>query len=518
MKNRRYLNPWFAVLVITLFSFTLTIVANAEREKPYSTAKAENKADLISIDTLESFGPLERKPVPFFHDAHTDALDKMNKDCTVCHLGEEISGREVLSTKFKRLNDENKEQVMDAYHNNCIACHEELYNIGNQSGPTELCGECHRERPEVISAIQPVSFDKFLHSYHIEINGEDCSTCHHDNRKEGSCRDCHKKNGSNKLISMKTASHLSCIGCHQEISGPAKCSSCHDIDEQEKIDRSGDTPRLTVGQPDAVHLGTATQNKYTKFNPVPFDHKAHEQYQDSCRICHHMGIESCSQTCHTKTGSEKGNMIRAEQAMHQLDSQQSCLGCHEINKKQKECIGCHGLMAIDSSGNSSTCLKCHMEQPKTGTEENITSESMAAMLLESRKIASGTFDDQEIPETVTINKLSSQYSPVEFPHRQIINALVKDIEDNKLAGYFHSEKGTICQACHHNSPVSKTPPNCSSCHGKPFDERNPLRPGLKAAYHQQCMDCHDSMGIDKPESTDCIGCHKEIGVNKLYDF
>ena len=28
-------------------------------------------------------------------------------------------------------------------------------------------------------------------------------------------------------------------------------------------------------------------------------------------------------------------MIGAEQAMHQTDNEQSCLGCHEINKQKK---------------------------------------------------------------------------------------------------------------------------------------------------------------------------------------
>ena len=159
-----------------------------------------------------------------------------------------------------------------------------------------------------------------------------------------------------------------------------------------------------------------------------------------------------------------------------------------------------------------------METPNTASEENMKPEVLAAMLLESRKMASDTFDDEDIPEIVTIDKLSSQYGSVELPHRRIIGALINDIEGNKLANYFHSEKGTVCQACHHNSPVTTTPSACSNCHGKPFDELNPLRPGLKAAYHQQCMGCHDSMGIEKPKSTDCVGCHKAIGVNKLYDF
>ena len=237
---------------------------------------------------------------------------------------------------------------MDIYHANCIACHEELYDAGEKTGPTELCGECHKETPSFISARQQVGFDKYLHAFHLEMIGEDCSTCHHDNRKEGSCRECHKDDDSNKLISMRAASHISCIKCHIDSSGPTKCNSCHNIAEQQKFDKSGDVSRLMAGQPDIALIGAKSPEKGSLvsagMNPVPFDHKAHEESQDTCRVCHHRGIESCSQSCHTSAGAEKGNMIRTEQAMHQLGNEQSCLGCHEINKKQKECAGCHGLI------------------------------------------------------------------------------------------------------------------------------------------------------------------------------
>jgi len=84
-----------------------------------------------------------------------------------------------------------------------------------------------------------------------------------------------------------------------------------------------------------------------------------------------------------------------------------------------------------------------------------------------------------------------------------------NIKDNKLAGYFHAEKGTVCQSCHHNSPLDKQPPHCGSCHGKPFDERNILKPGIIGAYHQQCMGCHQVLKLEKPKSTGCTDCHEE---------
>lgn len=518
MKKRKYLYLGIAIMAFVAFSFSLTIEANVTSEKPNNDTNAEKRADIITINTLKSFGSLDRKEVPFLHDAHTDTLEKTDKGCDACHLAEETSDNQILHYKFKRLEDESRQQVMDVYHTNCIACHKEMSDAGNKTGPVEKCGNCHKKEPETMSSWQPMNFDKSLHFLHIEINDEDCGVCHHGSEKEDSCRNCHRPESRKKLTSMKDASHLLCINCHSNLSGPVKCNECHDINELQKIEKLEDIPRLMRDQPDVVLMGSKSLNKTSpEMNPVQFDHKAHEESQESCRVCHHEGIDSCTKSCHTTTGSKNGKMVSAEQAMHQLDSKKSCIGCHERNKGQAECAGCHGFME-QGSNNDDTCLKCHMEPLKADANKTLTPELMATMLLETRKTGPDTFDDKDIPETVIIKELSNQYGSVELPHRQIINALASDIKNSKLASYFHNNKETLCQACHHNSPASNTPPRCSSCHNKPFDDSNPLKPGLKAAFHQQCMDCHDRMGISEPKSTGCVDCHKVIGVNKLYDF
>jgi hypothetical protein len=134
---------------------------------------------------------------------------------------------------------------------------------------------------------------------------------------------------------------------------------------------------------------------------------------------------------------------------------------------------------------------------------------MAAILLEKRQPVTATYPDEQIPEKVTIKQISDQYGPVELPHRKIVKTLAAKIKDNKIAGTFHRDAGTLCQGCHHASPETQKPPKCGSCHGKPFDANNPLRPGLMAAFHQQCMECHSAMGLKKPQATDCTGCHKK---------
>jgi hypothetical protein len=132
---------------------------------------------------------------------------------------------------------------------------------------------------------------------------------------------------------------------------------------------------------------------------------------------------------------------------------------------------------------------------------------LAADTLETRDAITLIYEDQDIPETVIIDELADQYQPVRLPHRKIVKSLFNNIKNNKLANYFHHEKGTMCQGCHHNSPAAKKPPKCASCHGRPFNAKDAFKPGLMAAYHRQCMECHKAMNIKKPVSTNCTACH-----------
>jgi hypothetical protein len=136
-------------------------------------------------------------------------------------------------------------------------------------------------------------------------------------------------------------------------------------------------------------------------------------------------------------------------------------------------------------------------------------KDLAAMALDTRRPVTHAFAETEVPEKVEIKTLMNQYGPVKLPHRRIIQALSGNIKDNKLVRYFHRNKNVLCQGCHHHSPLAQKPPSCISCHGRPFDERDPSRPGIMAAYHRQCMECHEAMGIEKPVATNCVACHQK---------
>lgn len=545
---------WVGVLIALIMASTYGIGVRAV-EKRSSVVPDNARADIIEIDTLKEFGHLEKPEVIFLHDAHTEALEKKGKDCSACHLpqsnkipgtfDEAVKGIDPLSPKFKRLENTARKEVMDIYHTFCIDCHTQMKAEGDESGPV-TCGKCHQET-DYVSTRQPMGFDKSLHYRHSKSQEKKCERCHHkynaeeqklvyDKGNEGTCRYCHLQEGEAtpvyvkdktqiSKLTMEEASHLDCLECHRKITaqkqkaGPIKCGGCHSPQGQSEIKKVEDIPRMERKQPDMVLVKTGEPLPEkpddlgaVRMNLVPYNHKAHEEYNDNCRVCHHASMETCSK-CHTIGGAEDGAKVKLERAYHLIGVQKSCMGCHEVKKQgDPKCAGCHYFMSPSRKQENETCLKCHqkmspeMEKLVYQKDEEIQ-KTLAEMMLKDRTYVKETYSDEDVPEKLVIKVMMDKYKAVQFPHRKMVRTLQKNIAENKMAGYFHGDPGTMCQGCHHNSPASKKPPKCVTCHGKPFDENNPMRPGLLAAYHQQCMSCHEQMKLEKPAG--CTGCHKE---------
>lgn len=544
---RHFNYRWGGILILIVCISVFAIGAQGIEKQKQSGGKP--RADAIIIDELSVYGKLERPAVVFLHDLHTEALEKKNKDCSVCHLREPnvsnipetlnsaLPRGDHQSMKFKRLMNTNRKEVMDIYHDNCIECHRQIQSEGEKAGPV-VCGECHKQNAVYSKNRLPMGMDKSLHFRHVKSQEKKCERCHHEydpqqnsliyeKNKEGSCRHCHKDVPTQEAkVILSKASHTACIDCHQKTKaehllkgddfkgGPIKCVGCHDAVERSKIEKIADVPRMERQQPDAIFVKTLRKGEepvLTRMNAVPFDHKAHETYNDTCRVCHHASMQACN-SCHTLKGSKEGKFIKTEQAMHRINSDASCIGCHNEKQASKECAGCHGFIAKTSKPDNQSCVSCHLMILTKNLDPTVLSDDeskiLAAKVLEARQPITETYSDEEIPEKVVIKDLIEKFDKVELPHRKIVRTLVGNIKENKLAAYFHTEKGTVCQGCHHNSPISMTPPKCGACHGIPFNEATPFRPGRVAAYHQQCMGCHQQMKLEKP--TGCYDCHKEL--------
>lgn len=101
---------------------------------------------------------------PVFFD-HSNHLD--NYDCNTCHHHTAGTG---AATDF------------------CGKCHDHP-----SRGKKVSCAGCHRPIPQVISPAD----DRKMQFYHIDT------------------------------LSLKSALHLQCIGCHQDEDGPTGCLDCH---------------------------------------------------------------------------------------------------------------------------------------------------------------------------------------------------------------------------------------------------------------------------------------------------
>lgn len=93
----------------------------------------------------------------------------------------------------------------------------------------------------------------------------------------------------------------------------------------------------------------------------------------------------------------------------------------------------------------------------------------------------------EAPGAIVLDHIADQYKPVQFDHKA-------------HAGM--AEMGLKCATCHHYSPPGRIPP-CAECHSRQADAGNLRQPGLKGAYHRQCMSCHREWSHD----IKCVICH-----------
>jgi hypothetical protein len=221
-------------------------------------------------------------------------------------------------------------------------------------------------------------------------------------------------------------------------------------------------------------------------------------------------MEPCF-VCHTRTGIEKGKFVILEQAMHSSDTFKSCVGCHIKSMKSPDCAGCHAQMHLRQI-DEIKCNSCHSVAKESIKPLPIKGDNLvkiAAAEIDMRSAPKPVISDEEIPEKVTIDNMVDQYDSVLFPHRQIVQALAKRTQKSMLAQYFHGETTSLCLGCHHHSPSPMTFPKCASCHAMSLKSEQDAKPGLKGAYHNQCVTCHQQMGIKKPAATNCTACHKK---------
>jgi hypothetical protein len=501
-----------------------------------AAAEPTARADLVASVGPASLDHRERPSVQFPHGLHTEVMKEREKDCTLCHPAYS-DGR--LSFGFHYLDDRGEEgaepgevsladlsddELIDIYHDNCIGCHQETADAGAKAGPL-ACGDCHRRVPPYVSSLQPFGMDKSLHYRHIEATAEKCGLCHHRydeakrelvyvKGKESSCRDCHREHTEGNRSSFELAAHEQCIGCHRhppaeivvkaDAARPELCLDCHDLQQQLAIKKIENPPRLERGQEDFLLLSASEADlDASKLRSVPFSHVDHEAATESCRVCHHDTLDSCTK-CHSLKGTLEGQGVDLFRAMHAKVTDHSCVGCHDAKKEDVRCAGCHDQMEqarLPEAG----CDVCHAGPLPVALESQRSRYRSIDDFRPSPSETALSFARDDIPETVEIGFLSKDFEPAKMPHRKIVEKLMQNISESAIATYFHGREDLVCQGCHHRSPTGEKPPLCGSCHEPGVPDLQLMKPALQGAYHRQCLGCHKSMRIEKPE--DCSGCH-----------
>jgi hypothetical protein len=131
------------------------------------------------------------------------------------------------------------------------------------------------------------------------------------------------------------------------------------------------------------------------------------------------------------------------------------------------------------------CVQCHACE--TPTAENPCLTNCPRI---SQVNVAGRHDLSEAPKVLILNKLVNQYGAVHFNHK------------------LHAEMAGMnqgCPTCHHYSPEGHISP-CSDCHGREGQTADLGQPGLKGAFHRQCISCHREWSHD----TDCRICHMPL--------
>jgi len=130
----------------------------------------------------------------------------------------------------------------------------------------------------------------------------------------------------------------------------------------------------------------------------------------------------------------------------------------------------------------------------------------------------------DAPDNASVINMSDVIVPVQTVSAENVtsasNGWMKVNESEYLfikygqATEFHSimSEKVSCTTCHHNSGDEIHA--CRDCHDSPTNPHDSTQPGLKAAYHQLCISCHNKAEFNGPES--CINCHTgEVKENAI---
>ncbi len=144
------------------------------------------------------------------------------------------------------------------------------------------------------------------------------------------------------------------------------------------------------------------------------------------------------------------------------------------------------VAAQEMHGESMDCMNCH-------SCPNPTKENPCLRVCPRHEM---DVVEEVVPDIVILDALEDLYVPVRFNHKA------------------HSDMVTMasgCETCHHFTPEGQPHAKCISCHPQDIIHEDIAQPGLKGAYHRQCLGCHTEWDKD----TACEVCHEKKAGGRL---
>lgn len=140
-----------------------------------------------------------------------------------------------------------------------------------------------------------------------------------------------------------------------------------------------------------------------------------------------------------------------------------------------------------SHGRTDDCAACHAcSKP--------TAESPCLRACPRTRSTPSAPPDNRGPDMIVLDAFAGEpgiedlFLPVPFDHRGHATM---------------AEMAGGCTVCHHHTPEGGAHPACRTCHEVAPARENIRMPGLKGAYHRQCINCHR----DWSHETACDICH-----------
>ena len=147
-----------------------------------------------------------------------------------------------------------------------------------------------------------------------------------------------------------------------------------------------------------------------------------------------------------------------------------------------------------AGGSESGCRSCHTESSPSPAKV-----ALRACARESSRAVAEQFAHLKGPAGVITLDVLSTARDIQN-HRDRFGSVRFDHES-------HAEWANLsagCAACHHYTPEGATHPACKTCHEIGDKHEDMRKPGLKGAYHRQCLGCHREWSHE----TNCEVCHE----------